>query len=140
MREYWSANYQDFERAILTTREVGGDDGADKIRVICMAKAADTVQEPVTFIDIHSSLLRMSSRAACAYSGADGFFGSTSWSPSGRRASESASGEDLLNLGTCSLPTPTCCATAFTFSDQGSRADGMPFCDAPAALPRTDSW
>lgn len=107
------------------------------MRALCLAKGvSNTVQEPVTFIDIHSSLIRISSRAACAFSGTDGFFGSSGYS-SRRRANEAGSGEEP----SCGLPTPDCCAAkSETIIIGQPRADGQPFCTGATALSRDDSW
>ena len=59
IRAHWEANFATGDRALLTTREVGGDDGADKIRVMCVARGSGSrIQEPLTLGDIHSSLIR----------------------------------------------------------------------------------
>ena len=135
-RAVWSTNFSLNDRVILTTRGVGEDNGADKIRAICMAKGGDdAIMEPVTFADIHSSLVRISSRAACAFAGTDGFFGKASWSASGRRTEEAGSGEAS---GSCGIPPPTCCAVKD--GSPPNRADGLPICTNPTPMARTDSW
>ncbi len=107
MRTYFEENFAVGDRAILTNRGVGEDDGADKLRAICMSKGPqNSVAEPVMFADIHSSLIRVSSRAACAFGGAESFFGSVLWQPD-RRLSESSSGESPEPDGNCSLPMPS---------------------------------
>ena len=165
MRKHWSdvKNFAVNDRVLLTTRGVGEDMGSDKIRVVCLAKGAkDTVQEPATFVDIHSSLIRISTRASCVFSGSDGFIGRPSWStnkpPAGTQASpttdknatkdggynktlqtQQTGRRKLLSTGTCGTPPPTCCAVSAERS-KDARADGLPRCKNPSPLPRTDGW
>jgi len=51
-----------------------------------MAKGGgNAILEPVTYVDIHSSLIRISSRASCAWAGDQGFLGHVMWSNPQRR-------------------------------------------------------
>ena len=154
MRKYWSGdtNFAKDDRAILTTRGVGEDMGSDKIRIVCMAKGSgDTVQEPVTFADVHSSLVRISTRAACVFSGSDGILGRPSWSTTpglvGLNATDgkNSTTRRLLVANSakstkCGTPEPKCCAVAEHVSKGAKRADGLPVCTNPTTLPKTDSW
>ena len=40
VREYWEANFQPNDRALMVARGVGEDNGADKIKAMCFTKGS----------------------------------------------------------------------------------------------------
>lgn len=138
MRNYFSNSFDQGDRVIFTTRGAGEDNGSDKIRAVCMTKGhSDFVLEPVTFVDIHSSLIRISSRAACAWAGDEGMLGNVAWA--GEASFATLNDANSSNASACSLPAPSCCATAHG-AQGASLSNGMPFCTDPTPMARTDSW
>ena len=136
VRDYWRDSFVAGDKALFATRGVGEDMGNDKIKAMCFAKGGtNTVLEPLMLADIHSSLIRIQSRAACTVAGSDNILGVAQ--SSRRRLADAGSGE--RDTDACGLPPLTCCPTR-DGGEGPARADGIPICPPAPPLARTDSW
>ena len=141
VRNYWRDSFVAGDKALFATRGVGEDMGNDKIKAMCFAKGGtNTVLEPLMLADIHSSLIRIQSRAACTVAGSDNILGVAQ--SSRRRLADAGSGDASSgesDTDACGLPPLTCCPTR-DGGEGPARADGIPICPPAPPLARTDSW
>lgn len=134
-------SYLPGDRGLLHRHEPNGDGpGRDKAYVMCVAKGAGSdlqILDPYTRYDIHHTLIRVKSKAACTF--AVSYFGTPTLQVSNGPGTPSNVSGSLSNVSSCTenIPALSCCPGVPT----SQLVSGMPGCGQSGPHPRgTSSW